>query len=224
MAVLDNARHELFAQGLAMGRPMIEAYVKAGYQRNYGGSSHLNAKPEVQHRVRELLEVGAQNAELSVEKVLRELARIGFADVRELHGVEGRLLAIAELSDDIAAAIASYEVIRRVTSKRVAKKSVAKQSVAKKSGTTKQEGSRDEFSEEFTHRIKVWDKARALEMIGRYLAMFADKQRGADDPSAPVVEVEDVRRRLLDEVDCIASRLAAAAPDREAERGGSRSA
>ena len=213
MPVLENPRHELYAQGVAKGLTSIDAYRRAGYSRSRKGATLVKGKPDVQRRVRELIEAGARRAEVSVEKVLRELARIGFADVRQLHDINGRLLQIAELSDDIAAAVASYEVVRRVTSK----------PAATKGGGDKDAQDRDDDKaeaasvEEFTHRIKVWDKARALDMIGRYLAMFADRQRKAGDESAPVVEVEDVRRRFLDEVDRIAARLGAAAADRQPE-------
>ncbi len=192
MAALSNIRRERFAQALATGMTLAEAYRWAGYSGTPGNAWRLKANPEVRARVAELVEVGARRAEVSVEKVLRELARIGFADVRRMHDEKGGLRRIAELPDDIAAAVASYEVVKRT--------------VPGIDGAV-----------EVTHKIKVWDKARALEMIGRYLAMFIDRNKLVRDEDTGAIEVDDVRARLADEIDRIAARLGKGALDPKPE-------
>ncbi len=192
MAALSNIRRERFAQAFATGLTAGEAYRRAGYRANAGNAARLRAHAEVRARVAELVEVGTRRAEVSVEKVLRELARIGFADVRRMHDAEGGLRRIAELPDDIAAAVASYEVVKRT--------------VPGIDGAV-----------EVTHKIKVWDKARALEMIGRYLAMFIDRNKLARDEDPGAIEVDDVRARLADEIDRIAARLGKGALDPKPE-------
>lgn len=54
MPVLDNPRHEAFAQALAKGNSASEAYVLAGYSRNEGNAGRLNRNEQVQRRVAEL--------------------------------------------------------------------------------------------------------------------------------------------------------------------------
>ena len=165
MSVLPNARHERFAQALASGMTIDDAYVDAGYSANRGNAARLNANEGVQARVREILDRGAQRAEITVERVLRELAKIGFSDIRkaikwngtliseednadggdvlvvkELRNNHVLLIDSEELDDDTAAAIA--EVSQNAT------------------GGVK---------------IKMHDKKGALVDIGRHLGMFTDK-------------------------------------------------
>lgn len=53
---------------------------------------------------------GLEAADLSVERTLRELARIAFADPRKLFRPNGEPIPVHELDDDTAAAVASMEV------------------------------------------------------------------------------------------------------------------
>jgi hypothetical protein len=70
MPVLENPRHEAFAQGLASGLTATEAYERAGYR---GGGSHawrLHGTEEVRARVRELQEATALRAGMSREEAV----------------------------------------------------------------------------------------------------------------------------------------------------------
>ncbi len=62
MAVMENPRHEIFAQQLAKGKSAEAAYAAAGYKRDRGAASRLSAKVNIQARVAELLERGAAKA------------------------------------------------------------------------------------------------------------------------------------------------------------------
>ncbi len=55
MPSLPNAKHERFAQGIADGKPVYEAYRQAGYKAHRGNSSALRAKQHISERVAELL-------------------------------------------------------------------------------------------------------------------------------------------------------------------------
>lgn len=54
MPILDNARHERFAQELAKGATADEAYQLAGYKANRGNASTLKANQNILDRVAEL--------------------------------------------------------------------------------------------------------------------------------------------------------------------------
>lgn len=56
MPLLANAKHELFAQNMASGMKVLDAYEAAGYPRNPSSASQLHTKPEVQTRIAELIE------------------------------------------------------------------------------------------------------------------------------------------------------------------------
>jgi len=84
MPGLLNARRERFAQALALGHSPNAAYRLAGY-RGYSSFAAKLAKSEVvRERVRELLDSAAERVGVSSERVLQELSRIAFADIRDL--------------------------------------------------------------------------------------------------------------------------------------------
>lgn len=82
--MLENPKHELFAQDRAKGATVDEAYVSAGYKPNRGNAGRLNANESVQARIAELQKAGADKAEITIAGVLSELWRIGTADPGEL--------------------------------------------------------------------------------------------------------------------------------------------
>jgi len=109
MPVLKNTRREKFAHASAKGNTVEQAYVAGGFKANRGNAAHLNANESVQDRVAEIQGKGALKAEATVERVLKELSRIGFSDLRRVFGANVRLLRPEEWDDDTAAAVASAE-------------------------------------------------------------------------------------------------------------------
>jgi phage terminase small subunit len=84
---LNNSRHERFAQEVAKGQSATAAYRAAGYEAT-GASVGINAgrllkNAKVRARVDEILAEGAERAGVTVERVVRELAKIGFSDIRK---------------------------------------------------------------------------------------------------------------------------------------------
>ena len=109
MPILDNPSHELFAQTCARGKSQSEAYVIAGYEENGGNASTLAAREDVAARITEFKSITAARAMVTGERVLAELARIGFADITQaVQIVNGKVQVIdtANLSPDLKAAMA----------------------------------------------------------------------------------------------------------------------
>ena len=76
MAPLRNAKHEHFAQELAEGKSMIEAYKAAGYKPNRSHASRLVAKGNIKGRVAELQDAAATETQVTVESLIKEAADI----------------------------------------------------------------------------------------------------------------------------------------------------
>lgn len=77
MPKLRNARHELYAQGLAKGLTQKVAYIEAGF-RSTGNGIDVNANrllknPTVAARLAELLQKHARKVEVTVESLVAEL-------------------------------------------------------------------------------------------------------------------------------------------------------
>lgn len=111
--------------------------------------------------------------EITAERVLAELARIGFMDPRKLFTEGGNLRSIHDLPDEIAACISSIEVI-------------AKPAVD-------EDGER---TVEHVHKIRLWDKRGALDLLGRYLALFVERKQVDVRQTVEHIAVQDTARWL----------------------------
>jgi hypothetical protein len=78
---LANLRHERFAQALARGKTATEAYLLAGYKANDGNASRMKGNERISARVEAIVGRAAERAEVSLERVLRELKAIAFSDI-----------------------------------------------------------------------------------------------------------------------------------------------
>lgn len=175
---LENRRHELFAQGMAKGLSGRDAYKAAGFapgtaEAADAAASRLLREDKVDARIKALLGKAAEKAEVTAERVIAELAKIGFGDIRqvvswrpemtlvEAEGEGGEptqvmqsrvtVLDSATLSDDAAAAIAEVS-----------------------------QGANGVL------RIKMHDKPAALEKLGRTLGIFKDKVEMTGKDGAPL--------------------------------------
>jgi phage terminase small subunit len=88
MPVLENPSHEIFAREIAKGKLQREAYRLAGYENENDRAADANAcrllsTVTVESRVKEIQERAAKRAEIDIEAVLLELAKIGFANMAD---------------------------------------------------------------------------------------------------------------------------------------------
>lgn len=155
-------RQETFAVGLAKGLTQSDAYRKAypaslKWRENavWVQASALAANREVSIRVSELTAKAAARNEVTVERVLKELARLAFFDIRKLVDDEGRPVPIQQLDEDSARAVVGLDVAA------VGNEAMGVGQVLK---------------------VKMADKRAALEALGKHLKMFTDRiEVGASD-------------------------------------------
>jgi len=162
MPILSNPKHELFAQELAKGSPASQAYVSAGYSKNDGNASRLNGNEKVRARVDELLTASAEKAGVTISRIVNELAKIGFSDIRKaIKWGDG----VAVFDDDgnvqisNGVALVGSDAIDDDAAGAVAEVSQTKDGL----------------------KLKMHDKRAALVDLGRHLGMF-----GSDATSANV--------------------------------------
>lgn len=73
MPVLNNPKHELFAQELAKGKTQAEAYERAGYTPSEPNASRLTSNDKIQSRIKELQSRVAAKTETTTESLVKEL-------------------------------------------------------------------------------------------------------------------------------------------------------
>lgn len=170
MPALDNPRHEYFAQELAKGVGQTEAYVNAGYKRNPSAATRLASDVKICERVREILERASVRSEISIARVLEELGRIGFSDIRDAFGEDGSLKHASKWSDDFAPAVAALEVVER-------------------------DGEAGE--REYVHKFKMWDKNAALEKLAKHLGMYIERVEMSGPNGGPIATADVSPDRLV---------------------------
>ena len=162
-------KQERFVQEYLVDLNATRAAIAAGYSKKTAysiGQENLN-KHEIKNAINEAMKKREQRTEITQDRILRELARIAFADPRSIAEWGNGTMTLKDsssLSDDDAVAVS--EVSQTITD--------GKASI----------------------KAKMYDKQRALELLGRHLGMFTDKVQL--DHSGSVSLQAEVRKALLD--------------------------
>jgi phage terminase small subunit len=141
MPTLPIASQEIFAQNVARGKTQVDAYVIAGYQENDSNACTLANRPEVAARIQEIIGVIAARAQVSGERVLAELARIGFSDITQAVKIKGGKVLVADtdaLPRDLRAAISEISQGRDGLKVKMHDKRAALESLGKHLGLWKE--------------------------------------------------------------------------------------
>lgn len=161
MPVLSNPRHERFAQELAKGKSASAAYVEAGYEGDRKNAARLATNDDVCDRVEELLLAGAKRAEVTVERVMREYARVGFADIRRVVRWDALSSATGEEDEDGVPVLRTMNEVALIPSDEIDRDTAL--AIAEISQT------KDGL------KVKLHNKLGALDSMARHLGMFVDR-------------------------------------------------
>lgn len=123
--------------------------------------------------VQKRMDERAQRTEITQDRVLQELAKLGFFDIRKLFDDSGKPLDITGLDDETAACIAGLEVM----------------DVYEGAGEDK------EFAG-YVKKYKLSDKLKALELIGRHLGMFKDKLELSGGLNTEKTKLDDLIQQM----------------------------
>lgn len=148
------------------------AAIKAGYSKKtaHVQGSRLLKHVEVKQALDGAIKKAADKLDLTAERVLQEIARLAFFDIRKLVDNTGKPKPLSELDDDTAAALVGLDVVNF--------------------------GNKDSGIGEVL-KFKLADKKGALELAAKYLKLLTDKVEvtGKDgDPLNPALDNETARR------------------------------
>jgi phage terminase small subunit len=138
-----------------------QAAIRAGYPAPAAAqmASENLRKPEIRAAVDRALAALQARCDVSAERVLLELARVAYADVRGIFDAAGRLKQPKDYDAAIAAAVVGVEV---------ATKSI------------------DEGEVEYIHKIKLAPKIDALRALAQHLGLLKMQVTGPDGGAVPV--------------------------------------
>lgn len=136
---------------IANGGNATEAAKTAGFSPKTSASQARRLLKDVRVASavkRRRVEAGSKY-ELTTERVLKECARIVYADPRKLFGPDGNPIPIPKLDDDAAAAVAGFEHVEEFSGR----------------------GKSRELSG-YTKKLKLWDKNSAIDKAMKHLGLF----------------------------------------------------
>jgi phage terminase small subunit len=142
-------KQERFCEEYLIDLNATQAAIRAGYSKKTAKeqAAMLLTKLNIQSFIEKLKKLRSEKTNITVERVLQELARIAFFDPRKLYDADGKLLNVKDLDTDTAAVIASAKIC------------------------VSEKGDKNDYVKEY----RFADKKGALELIGKHLSMFTDK-------------------------------------------------
>ncbi len=151
-----NSRHETFCREYIIDLNGTRAAIAAGYTKKgaHVTASRMLSKPKVQGLLAKLTKKHADKLDLTAEKVLSELSRMGFSNFLDYVNIteEGdAFVDLSGLTQEQAASIQEVTVDEYIE---------GKGKHARKVKRTK---------------LKLVDKIRSLDLLGRHLKLFTEK-------------------------------------------------
>lgn len=161
-------KQEKFCQEYLIDLNATQSAIRAGYSNSTArsqGAENLT-KPDIQARISELNKSRLEATGISQKRVLEEYAKIAFFDIREVFDVDGGLINVKQLDNQNAGAIASIKSSEEWGEDEEGNKCIT--------GTVKE--------------VKVFDKIRALQDLGKHLGLFEkDNSQKVDVPKQVIV-------------------------------------
>lgn len=129
-----------------------QAAIRAGYKPSSAErtASDLLRVPEVSEALAAGKAQQLAKADLSAARVLEEYRRLAFADLRSFFDDQGNLKSMKELTPEQGAVLASFEVIKK--------------------NAEAGDGQIDTV-----HKIKVWDKTKALQDLAKHFGLLSER-------------------------------------------------
>ncbi len=209
--MLKNQRHERFAQAIAAGKTADEAYVTAGYKPNRGNACELKAKESITRRVEEIHAAASARVEIDVSRVLKEVGIIAFSDMKDLAAWGNDAVLTPEQVHTLREAgldVPAGDRVRGLDKEALKYLERAGQPVdwrtvdLHNSDKLGVESRAVQSIGENQHgvSIKLHDKLKALELLGKHLRMWVDKIEASGANGAPLLPSIDLGKLSLPEL------------------------
>lgn len=130
-------------------------------------------------KVKEYIDIRQKKLEeksgVTQQRIIEELAKIAFADIRKAYDKNGNLRPVQDLDDDTAGAIIGVESFEEYDGR----------------------GDDREYIGD-TKKIKMADKIRAAELLGKHLGMFKEKIEISKSSEDTIKEIDEYIKKRID--------------------------
>lgn len=143
-------KQDMFVREYLVDLNATQAAIRAGYSVKTAEEQgyQLLRKTSVQAAIQAGMDKRAVSVDISATRVLNEIAKLAFFDPRKLLNDDGTPKRIHELDDETAAAVAGIDIVTK---------------------------GNDDLGYADIVKIKLADKSKNLELLGRHLKLFTDK-------------------------------------------------
>jgi phage terminase small subunit len=174
MPALRDAKQEAFCQEYAKTGHGKRSLIAAGYSMgSTGHAATLLSRPAIANRIREITGQAMNAADITPERVMREIGRVAFQDVRDLFDDNGDLLPVHMLNDDVAATVAGIDV------------------------ETRYEGKGDNAVPVTVKKIRRVDKMTALNTLAKHFKIIGDEGDGVSALASALADrLNNAKRRM----------------------------
>lgn len=186
MALTDKQRR--FVDEYLVDLNATQAAIRAGYsQKTAGQIGEQNLKKlEIAQAIQEAQAARSKRTNITQDMVLRELAKIGFSDIRKIVRWGKTELRVTDAGDDEGEATEAYHGLALVSADDIDDDTAAAISEISEG----REGL----------KVKLHDKKGALVDIGRHLGMFKDRVEHSGPDGGPIataaVSPEELRKAV----------------------------
>ena len=148
------AKRDAFVHEYLIDLNKTQAAIRAGFSEKTAGQagSRLFKNVEIQAKIQHAMDERAKKTGVQAEDILAELLKVARLDLGVLYAEDGSLKPIHEIPEDARRAIAGIEIDELWEGSRDAREQVG-----------------------VTRKVKLWDKLRALELLGKHLKLFVDR-------------------------------------------------
>jgi phage terminase small subunit len=107
-----SPKQKRFVEEYLIDLNAIQAAIRAGYTEKgaHTTSWRMITNPSIAKEIQRAMKERSERTAITQDRVIQEIARIGFSDPRRLFDATGEMRSIQDLDDDTAAAIAGIDV------------------------------------------------------------------------------------------------------------------
>lgn len=159
-----------------------QAAVRAGYSEKTAGAIGAEnlTKPEISEAIAQAMKARENRTRITQDRVLEELARVAFFDIRRLYNSDGSMKRPDQLDDEAAAVLSGIDVVEQAT-------------------VAADEEGNIQPTPTFTKKAKTFDKMAALSLAMRHLGMLKDKTE-VTGPNGGPLQVVRLRMAPVEEL------------------------
>lgn len=164
-----TAKQNRFVEEYLIDLNATQAAIRAGYSAGTAkeiGSENLT-KPNIRSRIDEAVAERSRRTGVNQDRIIRELAKMAFVNAADMIDMDNAKLKVCTSPDDTAA-VQSVKVKKTIS----------------------------ENSETVEREIRIADKIKALELLGKHLGMFKDKIELSGGLDVEKTKLDDLIRQM----------------------------